>query len=172
MRKPHRVAFSTLLLAACAGGPREPLPELSIPWFRPGDPVIESTGFVRHTQLTSVEDSGTTFILMAWAVGEALTFGAMTKGEPFRGEVEWTIGDARFEMPYAGPGAVPIKTNQASAGELVGRAAGFRNFDWVNFDPPPSVLATEGETEVRLEFRADDRRVTLGPFRARIARPQ
>jgi hypothetical protein len=89
---------------------------------------------------------------MAFAVGDALTLGAMVNGT-FEGVATWNVDDRTFQVPLSranrGRGDVRV-TGQP----LTGEHGGFAAFDWVNVDVPLGEWLQDG-TRVRLAFRSE-----------------
>jgi hypothetical protein len=133
-------------------------PTLTVPHFSADDPRVGTAGFVGQTTRLSFVEGETTYTLMAFAVGDVLTLGAMVEG-PFDGTAEWRVGGRSFSVPVTranrGSDEVPV-----TGAEVTGRHGGFRDFDWVNVEVPLDDWLPDG-TVVGLSFRAGGRSITL-----------
>ena len=127
-------------------------PDLTVPSFAEDDERVETAGFVRETRrvsrtrtmpqpdgpdATAVEE---TFILMAFAVGDVLTLGAMTR-QPFAGTVHLELGAARLSFDWdtetRDAVSVAVAGSEALAAlSLKGQRASFRGTHWVNLELP------------------------------------
>ena len=134
-----------------------------VPHFAAGDPRVNTAGFVGQTTRIDRTLGDDTFTLMIFAVGDVVTLGAMIRGE-FAGTADWVMGDHSFSVPLrrANRGRTDVPVEGPS---LVGQHGGFDDYDWVNVDVPIEDWMPDG-TRVRLEFRSEERTVTLpGPER-------
>lgn len=149
---------STSPLASSSNSPSQPHDRLVVPQFAVDNPLIGTPGFVAHTTRINRPVEGTTFTLMAFAIGDVLTLGAMVEG-PFDGTAHWTVGERTFSVPVRRSNRGT--TDVAVSGQaLVGQHGGFNAFDWVNVEVPIDEWLPNG-TRVRLEFEAADARVVL-----------
>ena len=159
LRSATLLAIATAALAACATPP----PTLRVPHFNANDPRVTTAGFVGETLRISQRHGSTDYTLMAFAVGDTLTLGAMVKGE-FRGEVRWLVDDkhlsfamdtvqVRRETSVAVTGG--DSTDAGDAETVTGQGAEFRGTSWVNVELPVSLWMTTPGTALRLEFAAD-----------------
>ena len=154
--RTHRLLLAAVGLAACATPPAAPTtspgPAAAIPTFAAGDARVNTPGFVAQTLRLNQERDGVRYTLMAFAVGDTLTLGAMVKGS-FRGTVRWTVGSRRLELPFdtAKPGADAKATVDGAASSLVGKGAEFRGTAWTNVELPLADWLHDG-TALRLEF--------------------
>jgi len=129
-----------------------------VPQFKIDDPLVGTAGFVTRTTRIHRPVGGTTFTLMAFAVGDVLTLGAMVEG-PFDGTAHWTVGQRTFSVPVRRSNRGT--TDVAVSGQtLVGQHGGFNAFDWVNVEVPIDEWLPNG-TRVRLEFEAEGASVVL-----------
>ena len=160
-----KAALLALTLVAC-GGPSAPssVPPaqagetLLVPQFAVDDPLVGTAGFVARTTRINRPIDGTTFTLMAFAVGDVFTLGAMVEG-PFEGTAHWTVGQRTFSVPVrrSNRGTTDIAVfGQA----FVGQHGSFNAFDWGNVEVPIDEWLPNG-TRVRLEFEAEGARVVL-----------
>jgi hypothetical protein len=163
---PSAAAAALLALsAACSGSAARTAPEraaaehatvagppLQIPAFAANDPRVDKPGFVGETLRVKKEVDGTTFTLMAFAVGDTLTLGAMVKGE-FRGTVHWTIGSRDLRLPFdaASPGTHAEATVAGSDRRIPAQGAAFRGTSWTNLELPRAEWLPDG-TPLQLEF--------------------
>jgi hypothetical protein len=143
------------LLAACAAtdpGATRTGPELPVPVFAAGDSRVGQAGFVGETLRLHKEEDGVRYTLMAFAVGDTLTLGAMVRGA-FRGEVIWRVGDRTLRVPFDSGSPAQEATVQVmgAAGPLVAHGAQFRGTSWTNVEVPVASWIAEG-TPVQLTF--------------------
>jgi hypothetical protein len=161
LHAPSAAAAALLALsAACSGSAARTPPEraavggppLQIPAFAADDARVGQAGFVGETLRVRKEVDGTTFTLMAFAVGDTLTLGAMVKGE-FRGTVHWTIGSRDLRLPFdaAAPGVHAEATVAGSDRRIPAQGAGFRGTSWTNLELPRAEWLPDG-TPLQLEF--------------------
>lgn len=137
-----------LLLASCS----VPGPPLEVPAYQADDPVVNQGGFVNQVRLAEVERAGTSYILMAFAVGERMTLGAMVQG-PFTGDAVWRVGSYGFRVSFdTGQTRVVDLSAPAGTADLVAQTAGFRDFRWVNVDVDRAGWFPGGEADLALEF--------------------
>ena len=160
-----KAALLALTLVACGGpsasssvSPAQTGEALLVPQFAIDDPLVGTAGFVARTTRVNRPIDGTTFTLMAFAVGDVLTLGAMVEG-PFDGTAHWTVGQRTFSVPIRRSNRGT--TDVAVSGQtFVGRHGGFNAFDWVNVEVPIDEWLPNG-TRVRLDFEAECVRVVL-----------
>ena len=121
--------------------------------FATNDARVNTPGFVGQTLRVPKEVDGVRYTLMAFAVGDTLTLGAMVKGGAFRGTVHWTVGDRRLALPFdtATPGADAKVTVDSAASALVAKGAEFRGTAWTNVELPLADWLRDG-TPLQLEF--------------------
>jgi hypothetical protein len=151
--------FVVALSAACSGSAERASPGLAaaggpplqIPAFAASDPRVGKEGFVGETLRVRKEVDGTTFTLMAFAVGDTLTLGAMIK-DTFRGTVHWTVGARELRVPFdaAAPVKCPVEVSGSDV-RLVAEGAGFRGTSWTNIELPRTEWLPDG-TPLQLEF--------------------
>jgi hypothetical protein len=129
-----------------------------VPRFRADDPRIGTAGFVSQTTRIDRAVDGTTYTLMIFAVGDAVTLGAMVNGT-FDGMATWSVGDRTFQVPLRranrGRNDVPVTGER-----LAGEHGGFDAFDWINVDVPLDEWLRDG-TRVRLAFLGEGLTVAL-----------
>jgi pimeloyl-ACP methyl ester carboxylesterase len=135
-------------------------PDLRIPHFSEDDPRANTAGFVRQTlrlvrKLPAADGTEPQFTLMAFAIGETLTLGAMVH-QDFAGLVGWEIGETTlgFDWDTKDQGPVPVRVEGAEL-EAVGQRGSFRGIHWVNVELPLSMLGDDG-TALRLRFSSPD----------------
>lgn len=132
-------------------------PALAIPRFEAGDPRAESPGFValtlRVSRARKVPDQEETYVLMAFAVGDTLTIGAMTK-QPFAGVVRIELGERAIEATWdsTAKGDVAFASTGDDPLELAGAPGAFRGTSWVNVELPIADWLPNGEAALRLTF--------------------
>ena len=143
-------------------------PDLRIPHFPEDDPRANTAGFVRQTlrlvrKLPAADGTEPQFTLMAFAIGETLTLGAMVH-QDFAGSVGWEIGETTLDLAWdtKGQGPVPVRVEGAEL-EAVGQRGSFRGIHWVNVELPLRLLDDDG-TALRLRLE--------GPGRPTIALPR
>lgn len=146
----------SLSIAACTSTSRDleraqNVQTLEVPRFDGKDERTRTAGFVGLVRRENTEVDGNRFTLMAYAVGDTLTLGAMIKGE-FAGRIEWQLDDRGWAFPLdtaqkGGPD-VAMEAMWGQGATPRGERAGFRGYTWVNFNQPAS-----GVRRVRLVFR-------------------
>lgn len=137
-----------LLFASCSVGP-----PLAVPAYRADDPVVNQGGFVNQVRLVEVEREGTSYILMAWAVGDTMTLGAMVRG-PYAGDAVWRVGSYGFRVALNDREDAPavVDVSAPSGTGLTAQAAGFQGFRWVNVDVDRATWFRDGKADLALEF--------------------
>ena len=165
-------ALFVVALSACSGPADRAAPQrgaaggppLQIPAFAANDPRVGQRGFVGETLRVHKEVEGTTFTLMAFAVGDTLTLGAMVKGS-FRGTVHWTVGARELRVPFdaAAPVKSPVEVKGSDA-RLVAEGAGFRGTSWTNIELPRAEWLPDG-TPLQLEFLPENGAAVVLPDR-------
>lgn len=155
MRPVLLVPFALL---ACAHAPstRDGAPA-AIPVFRADDSRIGTAGFVQQTLRIHAEHDGVRYTLMAFAVGDTLTLGAMVRGS-FRGEVRMQVGAHDLRWPFDvehPPQEVDIAVDGGRGASRIGHGASFRGTAWVNVELPLSAWLRDGDP-LHLEFLRDD----------------
>ena len=145
------------ILGGCAnvsGVHTRPGPRAEIPHFTAGDPRVETAGFVRETLRVSIDRADRTHTLMAFAVGETLTLGAMVTGG-FRGLVRWKIGGRRISFAMNTAGSlenIPVEIEgEPTTPAPTGQGASFRGTTWVNIELPLADWVSDG-TPLQLVF--------------------
>ena len=143
-----------LVTASCTpravASPSDGDSRLTVPHFSADDPAVGTAGFVGRTTRLQREVDGTTYTLMAFAVGDNLTLGAMVEGT-FDGVGHWYVGEEAFVAPLRRDNRG--RTDVAIEGLAApGEHGGFAEFDWVNVTLPLEQWGQDG-TRVRLEFR-------------------
>lgn len=151
-------ALLAVLTSSCATGPATlPGREAAIPVFAADDARVQTAGFVGQTLRLKKDHEGTNYTLMAFAVGDTLTLGAMVKG-PFTGDVRWQVGDRSLTFPFdaakAALGAT-VTVDDDPAKTLRGHGAAFRGTAWINVDVPLAEWLQDG-TSMQLTFHAND----------------
>ena len=171
------ILLASLLCAACAtGGPHtQPDPEVAVPWFAQDDERVESAGFISETLRLHEERDGVRYTLMAFAVGETLTLGAMVKGA-FDGAVRWVVGERALSFALDTAGSVRDVAVRVDGKEaaVLGQGASFRGTTWVNVELPLEEWLASG-TPIGLTFAAREGAVLVLPdeghhYRARLER--
>lgn len=144
-----------VLLGSCAAGDARsrPGPEAVIPHFAADDARVNTGGFVAHTLRLHRDQDDVRYTLMAFAVGDQLTLGAMVKGA-FRGTVHWTVGERQLRLPFdtAAPGTeVSVMMTGAPDFHLKARGAAFGGTAWTNLEVPVAGWIGAG-TALQLAF--------------------
>lgn len=144
-----RSTLVIFLLASCSVSG----PPLVVPAYRADDPVVNQGGFVNQVRLAEVKDEATSYILMAWAVGDTMTLGAMVQG-PFAGDAIWRVGSYGFRVSFDTEQDPQVLDLSAPPGnvDLVAQTAGFRGFRWVNVEVDRAGWFPDGEADLALEF--------------------
>ncbi len=146
-------------------------PDLRIPMFPADDERVSTAGFVTqtlrvHKRVPAAGDGDLNqFTLMAFAVGDTLTLGAMTYQE-FQGDVLWEIADTTvsFSFDTNVRGMVPVRIGGAKP-EEIGQFGSFRGIHWVNVELPLPIPDENGIL-LRLRFqpgRGDTVAIPGGP---------
>lgn len=129
-------------------------PDAEVPVFAADDERVNTAGFVGETLRLHRERDGVRYTLMAFAVGDTLTLGAMVKGA-FDGLVRWKIGGRSLSFAFDSAGSlseVPIEVEgEPLATVAPGQGAVFRGIAWVNVELPLAEWASDG-TPVQLAF--------------------
>jgi hypothetical protein len=152
------------MAASCATPPATLIgPTVEIPVFASDDERVGTAGFVGQTLRRSYAQNGVTYTLMAFAVGDTLTLGAMVKGG-FAGDVRWQVGPRTLTFVFDTNNArakTPVRVSDDPNADLEGQGAAFAGISWMNVDVPLSSFASGG-TAVQLKFRCSaDETVTL-----------
>jgi len=144
-----------IFMGACASGEMRtrPGPEAVIPCFAADDARVSTAGFVAQTLRLNKDADGVRYTLMAFAVGDQLTLGAMVKGA-FRGTVHWRVGERELTVPFdtAAPGTeAAVTVNGAPDQHFRAKGAAFRGTAWTNVELPLAAWLSPG-TALQLEF--------------------
>lgn len=157
MRRPPAavLACGLAVCAGCAtpGAATAPGPDAAIPVFAADDPRVNTGGFVRETLRLHEERDDTRYTLMAFAVGDILTLGAMVRGS-FAGAITWRIDGRELSLPFdtaASLADVPVSVRDEPGLELRGQGAAFRGTSWVNVELPLASWGSAG-TALQLTF--------------------
>lgn len=174
MRHPAAPVLGLLAaLAACAGAPPPAGPDFTVPCFTADDARVGQAGFVAATHRENRDVDGVRYTLMAFAVGDKLTLGAMVKGA-FRGEVRWQVGERTLHVPFdaAAPAAASqvVVAGDAAAPPLQAQGAQFRGTAWTNIELPAAWLPA-GAPLALVFAPAQGTPVALPPAGAFAARP-
>ncbi len=155
--RPSWLPVLLLLTLGCATSQVRNGPVAHVPVFAADDPRVETAGFVRETLRLTRTIDGTDYTLMAFAVGNTLTLGAMVKGE-FQGRVDWLVGRRRLRFDFdtaAASSEVPVAVREDAAwtqARFTGQGASFEETHWINVELPlDDWLAND--TALMLTFR-------------------
>jgi hypothetical protein len=172
MHVPIGAVVLTGLLAACAatapaGADAAPdAPPAVIPVFASDDARVGTAGFVGSTLRLHEERGGARYTLMAFAVGDVVTLGAMVRDAVFRGRVRWRVGARVLEFPFdtESPGDAGPVTLDGARSEFAAKGAAFRTTKWANVDLPAAWF--DGGTGLQLRFVAEGGEVAVLPVTA------
>ena len=133
-----------------------PEPWLRVPQFAKDDERVETAGFVRLTQRVDRHQGEGRFSLMAFAVGDRITLGAMVKGADFKGKLRFRINkvSATFDFDSEKPSKEPIPGMMKGSidTKLVGEQASFRGVHWITVEFAKSDLWTTSFPSLALDF--------------------
>ncbi|MFN0059201.1 MAG: alpha/beta fold hydrolase [Planctomycetota bacterium] len=139
-----------------------------IPRFAGDDPRIKEPGFVQSTVRIERSVAGRAHTLMAFAVGDTVTLGAMVRGE-FVGTARLVVDGARIDLRFntQAPAKEPIpavitgRENVTAAGQQ----AHFRETHWITVELSAKEWFAKAQTALALELipeRGDTVRLPIG----------
>lgn len=141
-------------------------PDLAIPRFAEEDERVGTAGFFARTLRTGRLDAPSPLDaevspppahrrLMAFAVGDTLTLGALTDRE-FEGQVEFQVGKMSFELPWNTSGAqgpIPARSKGSIDTKAQGQPGSFRGQHWVNIELPLEDVLPGAQGPLRLLWK-------------------
>ncbi len=156
------IVASLWIGAGCSSPPppsgvETPAPAIAhIPRFAADDPRIETAGFVGLTLRKHHDAGDRRFTMMAFAVDDTLTLGAMVRGS-YRGNVRWVVAGRAMTFRFdtdTETRETPVAVDAGATKQLTGRGATFRGTMWINVEVPKEWLPPGGF--LKLEFQEDD----------------
>lgn len=141
-------------------------PDLAIPRFDADDDRVGTAGFFGRTLRTGrltapspadaeVDPPPAHRRLMAFAVGDTLTLGALTD-QSFEGSVEFQVGAMTFSLPWntaEAQGPIPARSTGSIDTRAQGQPGSFRGQHWVNLELPLEDVLPGAHGPLRLVWK-------------------